>query len=68
LRWQDRLRKLMFVTPWLVPIYCLTVGKGFKDGWHGLYYAMQRGVAEVILALKLLEIKIQTYKKARGSN
>lgn len=55
LRWQDRLRKLMFVTPWLVPIYCLTVGKGFKDGWPGLYYAMQRGVAEAVLSLKLME-------------
>ncbi len=68
LRWQDRLRKLMFVTPWLVPLYCLTAGRGVLDGWHGLYYAMQRGVAEAILSLKLMEIKIQTYKKARGSN
>jgi glycosyltransferase involved in cell wall biosynthesis len=55
LRWQDRLRKLMFVTPWLAPVYCLTVGKGFMDGWHGLYYAMQRGLAETVLSLKLLE-------------
>lgn len=55
LRWQDRLRKLIFVTPWLVPIYCLTVGKGYRDGWHGLYYAMQRGVAEAVLSLKLME-------------
>ena len=54
LRWQDRLRKLMFITPWLVPIYCLTVGKGFKDGWPGLFYALQRSVAETILSLKLM--------------
>jgi glycosyltransferase involved in cell wall biosynthesis len=59
LRWQDRLRKLMFVTPWVVPIYCLTVGKGFMDGWHGLYYALQRGMAESILSLKLLEKKLR---------
>lgn len=59
LRWQDRLRKMMFVTPWLVPLYCLTVGKGYKDGWYGLYYAMQRGVAEAILALKLLETRLK---------
>jgi glycosyltransferase involved in cell wall biosynthesis len=62
LRWQDRLRKLMFVTPWLVPIYCLTVGKGFKDGWHGLYYAMQRGVAEAVLSLKLMEKRFRGLK------
>ena len=24
LRWQDRLRKLLFITPWLVPLYWLT--------------------------------------------
>ena len=57
LRWQDRLRKLMFVTPWLVPVYCLTVGKGFKDGWPGIFYALQRGVAETVLSLKLIEKK-----------
>ncbi|WP_296870487.1 glycosyltransferase family 2 protein [Tibeticola sp.] len=58
LRWQDRLRSLIFITPWLVPLYCLTVGKGFMDGWHGLYYALQRGVAEAVLSLKLLEAKL----------
>lgn len=58
LRWQDRLRKLMFVTPWLVPVYCLTAGKGFMDGWHGLFYATQRGVAEMVLSLKLMEARL----------
>lgn len=57
LRWQDRLRKLMFVTPWLVPVYCLTVGKGFRDGWPGIFYALQRSVAETVLSLKLIEKK-----------
>lgn len=59
LRWQDRLRKLLIITPWLVPLYCLTVGKGFMDGWPGLHYALQRGVAEAILALKLMERKFR---------
>jgi hypothetical protein len=48
----------MVVTPWLVPIYCLTVGRGVLDGWEGLYYAAQRGVAEGILALRLLEWRL----------
>ena len=60
LRWQDRLRKLMVVTPWLVPIYCLTIGKGFMDGWPGFYYALQRGVAEAVLSLKLMEKKFRS--------
>ncbi|MDH5325939.1 MAG: glycosyltransferase family 2 protein [Gammaproteobacteria bacterium] len=62
LRWQDRMRKLIFVTPWLVPIYCITIGKGFKDGWYGVFYAFQRGIAETILSLKLLEAKINKVK------
>ena len=62
LRWQDRLRKLMFVTPWLVPIYCLTVGKGYRDGWPGLYYALQRGVAESVLSLKIMEREFRGLK------
>lgn len=55
LRIQDKLRKLVVVTPWLVPLYCLTVGRGLLDGWPGVFYALQRGVAETILSLKLLE-------------
>jgi len=59
LRIQDRLRRMMIVTPWLVPLYCLTVGKGMLDGWAGIYYAMQRGIAETLLALKLIEKKLE---------
>ena len=55
---QDRLRRLIFITPWLVPLYCLTVGRGALDGWAGIYYALQRGVAEAVLALKLLEARL----------
>ena len=59
LRQQDKLRKLIIVTPWLVPLYCLTLGRGLLDGWPGIFYAMQRGVAETILSLKLLESRLQ---------
>lgn len=55
LGWRDRLRRMVVVTPWLVPLYCLTVGKGVFDGRAGIYYALQRGIAESVLALKLLE-------------
>lgn len=57
LRWRDRLRRMKLITPWLVPLYCLTVGRGLLDGRAGWYYALQRGVAEAILSLKLLEHK-----------
>ncbi len=59
LRLQDKLRKWMVVTPWLVPLYCLTVGRGLLDGWPGVFYALQRGVAEAVLSLKLLEARLR---------
>ena len=65
LRWQDRLRKMMVVTPWLVPIYCMTVGKGALDGWRGVYYALQRGAAETVLSLELLETRIRGRDKGK---
>ncbi len=58
LRLQDCLRRLLVITPWLVPLYCLIVGRGILDGRAGFYYALQRGVAEAILALNLLELHL----------
>jgi glycosyltransferase involved in cell wall biosynthesis len=55
LSWKDWLRRMMLITPWLIPFYCLTVGRGLLDGRHGLFYAMQRGIAEAILSARLLQ-------------
>lgn len=63
LGWRDRLRRMKFITPWLVPLYCLTVGRGLLDGRAGWYYALQRGVAEAVLSLKLLEHQVFKGKK-----
>jgi hypothetical protein len=46
---------MVLITPWLVPVYCLTLGRGLLDGRHGLFYAMQRGIAEAILSARLLQ-------------
>ena len=62
LSWRDRLRRMKFITPWLVPLYCLTVGRGLLDGRAGLYYALQRGVAEAVLSLKLIEAAWQAQR------
>ena len=51
----DRLRKLIVITPVALPFYCLFLRGGILDGWPGLYYAFQRGTAEAILSLYLLE-------------
>lgn len=58
LKLQARIRRLIVVAPLLVPLYCLSIRKGFLDGWPGLYYALQRGIAEAVLALHLLERKL----------
>ena len=59
LRIQDRLRRMLVVTPWLVPLYCLVAKRGILDGWPGVCYALQRGVAEAILSIKLIEARIR---------
>jgi glycosyltransferase involved in cell wall biosynthesis len=58
LRVQDRIRRMIVVAPWLVPLHYLVVRGGILDGWRGIYYAIQRGVAESILALRLLERRV----------
>jgi len=60
LRWRDRLRRMAVVTPWLVPLYCLVIKQGLLDGWCGVLYAIQRGVAESILSMRLIEARIGT--------
>ena len=55
LGWPDRLRKLHVVMPVLAFAYCMIVGRGVLDGWPGVYYAMQRAVAEAVLSMVLLE-------------
>lgn len=55
LRWQDRVRRMGVIAPWLVPLYCLTVKRGLLDGRHGLFYALQRGIAETLISARLLE-------------
>jgi glycosyltransferase involved in cell wall biosynthesis len=55
LGWTDRIRRLIVVAPWLVPLYCLTVRGGLFDGRAGLLYALQRAIAETLLSARLLE-------------
>lgn len=55
LRFTDRLRKLKFIAPPLMLLYTLVIKGGILDGWHGCYYAFQRTLAELLLALRLIE-------------
>ena len=51
----DRVRQWMVIAPPLMFLHCLFVRGGIMDGWPGLYYALQRATAELILSLSLAE-------------
>ncbi len=55
LSWTDRIRRWRLVAPPAMLFYCLLVRGGVLDGWPGFYYAFQRALAELMLALYLLE-------------
>jgi glycosyltransferase involved in cell wall biosynthesis len=55
LSWGDRLRKTKLLAPFVILFYCLILKGGILDGWHGWYYAFQRMLAEILLAIKLIE-------------
>lgn len=51
----DKLRKTKILAPPVVFLYCLVLKGGLLDGWRGWYYAWQRMLAEILLALRLIE-------------
>jgi glycosyltransferase involved in cell wall biosynthesis len=60
LNWPDRIRRHIVFAPALMFAYAL-VGKGLIfDGWPGCYYVFQRTLAETLLSLRLLELKLGT--------
>jgi glycosyltransferase involved in cell wall biosynthesis len=58
LGWADRLRKLIVFAPAAMFLYCLVVRGGVLDGKAGLLYALQRTVAEAILSMYLLQLRL----------
>ena len=55
----DKIRKMIVIAPVVTFFYCLFVKQGIWDGWRGLYYALQRSLAEIILSLKLIQLVIE---------
>jgi glycosyltransferase involved in cell wall biosynthesis len=50
----DRARKMIVIAPPAMLAYCLFVRGGLFDGWPGVYYALQRATAELILSMTLV--------------
>lgn len=61
----DRLRRSMVTVPMLTPLYCLFVKGLVLDGWPGWYYTAQRTIAELILSLTLLDMRLRAHRKPR---
>lgn len=55
----DRIRRLGWVAPWLVPFWCLVVKRGLLDGSAGWIYAGERAIAEWLIAMALAERRLR---------
>lgn len=59
LGWTDRLRRLGWAAPAIMPFYMLLVRGCLLDGQAGLYYTLQRTLAELMLALEVLDRRLR---------
>jgi glycosyltransferase involved in cell wall biosynthesis len=55
----DRVRKNTVLAPFAVFFLCLLWHRSILDGWRGWFYSLQRLYAETLLALMLLEARLQ---------
>ena len=67
LDFMDKLRKTRILAPILVFLYCLFAKRLILDGRAGLYYTFQRTIAEMILALNLLDADLRREADAAAS-
>ena len=51
----DAMRRSKILAPFAVLFYCLIIQRGILDRWPGWYYALQRTLAEILLAIRLTE-------------
>lgn len=54
----DRLRLMAWPAPFIVLFHVLFVKGCVRDGWQGWFYALQRVIAELLLALELVQRKL----------
>ena len=61
LDWVDKIRKVKFLAPLIMPLYCLFVKRLILDGWAGFFYTLQRTLVELLLSIRLIELsRLQT--------
>jgi glycosyltransferase involved in cell wall biosynthesis len=65
---RDRIRRMRIVAPPLVLLHTLFVRGVIRDGWPGIYYALERAVAELILSMILIERDLAALTRAGSSD
>ena len=60
----DRLRRVGWPAPFVVFLYVLLVRGCILDGWPGLFYALQRMLAETMIALEIVDRRLAAQTKA----
>lgn len=55
----DRIRRMAWPAPILIFFYTLVVKGCILDGWAGWYYALQRVLAEILIALEIVDRKLR---------
>jgi glycosyltransferase involved in cell wall biosynthesis len=56
---QDKVRRCIVIAPIAVFVYCMIFKRNIFDGRAGLFYALQRSFAELLLSLYLLDAIIR---------
>lgn len=60
----DSVRLMIWPAPIIVFFYTLFVKRCILDGWHGWFYAIQRVVAECMIALEILDRRLREQRNS----
>jgi glycosyltransferase involved in cell wall biosynthesis len=63
---QDRIRRCIVIAPIAVFLYCMIFKRNIFDGSAGLFYALQRSFAELLISLYLLDAIIRHPPESEG--
>jgi glycosyltransferase involved in cell wall biosynthesis len=63
----DRLRRMAWPAPIVVFFYVLVVKGCLFDGWAGWFYAVQRALAECMIALELIDHRLRSTQSRKSS-
>ena len=61
----DRLRRMAWPAPIVMFFYVLVIKGCLLDGWPGWFYALQRVLAECMIALELIDRRLAALRRAR---